>query len=60
MNINHLLAAVSAAAAVSGLAQDKVLNLYTSRHYQTDEALYDNFTKLTGYKVNLLITFVLE
>lgn len=33
-------------------AQDKVLNLYSSRHYQTDEALYGNFTKLTGTKIN--------
>ena len=34
-------------------AQDnKVLNLYSSRHYQTDEALYSNFTKQTGIKVN--------
>ena len=28
------------------------LNLYSSRHYQTDEALYDDFTKATGIKVN--------
>ena len=34
------------------LAQEKVLNLYSSRHYNTDEALYANFTKLTGVKVN--------
>ena len=34
-------------------AQDgKVLNLYTARHYDTDEALYANFTKATGVKVN--------
>ena len=34
-------------------AQDnKVLNLYSSRHYQTDEALYANFTKQTGIKIN--------
>jgi len=33
-------------------AQEKVLNLYTARHYQTDEALYANFTKLTGVKIN--------
>jgi iron(III) transport system substrate-binding protein len=33
-------------------AQDKVLNLYSSRHYQTDEALYAGFTKATGIKVN--------
>jgi iron(III) transport system substrate-binding protein len=40
------------ALALPGLAQDKVLNLYSSRHYQTDEALYANFTKKTGIKVN--------
>jgi iron(III) transport system substrate-binding protein len=31
-------------------AQEKVLNLYSARHYQTDEALYANFTKATGIK----------
>ena len=38
----------------SGLAvaQDKVLNLYSSRHYQTDESLYSNFSKQTGIKIN--------
>ena len=34
------------------LAQERVLNLYSSRHYQTDEALYANFTKQTGIKIN--------
>ncbi len=34
------------------LAQDQVVNLYSSRHYQTDEALYANFTKATGIKIN--------
>ena len=29
-----------------------MLNLYSSRHYQTDEALYANFTKQTGIKIN--------
>lgn len=33
-------------------AQAQVVNLYTARHYQTDEALYANFTKETGIKVN--------
>ena len=33
-------------------AQEQVLNLYSARHYQTDEALYSNFTKATGIKVN--------
>lgn len=33
-------------------AEQKVLNLYSSRHYQTDEALYANFEKATGIKIN--------
>jgi iron(III) transport system substrate-binding protein len=33
-------------------AQDKVLNLYSARHYQTDEALYNNFTQATGIRIN--------
>jgi len=33
-------------------AQEKILNLYSARHYQTDEALYANFTKQTGIKIN--------
>jgi len=37
---------------VASLAQEKVLNLYSSRHYNTDEALYANFTKQTGIKIN--------
>lgn len=34
-----------------GAAQPKPLNLYSSRHYQTDESLYANFTKQTGIPV---------
>ncbi len=34
------------------IAQEKLLNLYSSRHYQTDEALYSSFTKATGIKLN--------
>jgi iron(III) transport system substrate-binding protein len=50
----HQAAWILALAAVplAGLAQDKVLNLYSSRHYETDEALYTNFTKQTGIKIN--------
>jgi iron(III) transport system substrate-binding protein len=33
-------------------AEEKVLNLYSARHYQTDEALYANFVKQTGIKIN--------
>lgn len=30
------------------------VNLYSSRHYDTDLALYEDFTKQTGIKVNLI------
>ena len=39
-------------AASPALADDKVLNLYSARHYQADEALYGNFTKQTGIQIN--------
>src|SRR3989339_1163989 len=37
-----------------GLAQaaEPVLNLYSARHYPTDETLYSQFTKTTGIKIN--------
>ncbi len=41
-----------AATSLPALAQDRVLNLYSARHYQTDEALYENFTKATGIRIN--------
>jgi iron(III) transport system substrate-binding protein len=47
-----LLVAVAALSAGTVLAQDKVLNLYSARHYQTDEALYANFTKASGVRIN--------
>ncbi len=33
-------------------AEEPVLNLYSARHYQTDEALYENFTRQTGIRIN--------
>jgi len=33
-------------------AQGGTLNLYSARHYNTDEALYGNFADLTGVKIN--------
>ena len=47
-----LFPAVLAIAATTSSGQEKVLNLYSARHYQTDEALYANFTKQTGIKIN--------
>jgi iron(III) transport system substrate-binding protein len=50
------LAALAAtfALAAPAFGQQQVLNVYSSRHYQTDEALYTGFTKLTGIKINLI------
>ena len=39
-------------APLKGEAQEKVLNLYSARHYQTDEALYADFSKQTGIRIN--------
>ena len=47
-----LLAAALASLAVSAPAEEKVINLYSARHYQTDEALYTDFTKQTGIRIN--------
>ncbi len=47
-----LAAAALMGAAGSASAQEQVVNLYSARHYQTDEALYSNFTKSTGIKIN--------
>ena len=41
-----------AAASQRAAAEQAVLNLYSARHYQTDEALYSDFTAQTGIKVN--------
>ncbi|PXW98829.1 iron(III) transport system substrate-binding protein [Sphaerotilus hippei] len=50
------LLALSAALVVAwpAQAQEQVLNIYSARHYQTDESLYANFTKATGIKINRL------
>ena len=38
----------------SSSAQSKQINLYSSRHYNTDQKLYTDFEKQTGIKVNLV------
>ncbi|WP_324281674.1 Fe(3+) ABC transporter substrate-binding protein [Cyanobacterium aponinum UTEX 3221] len=38
----------------SSSAQAKQINLYSSRHYNTDQRLYTDFEKQTGIKVNLV------
>jgi iron(III) transport system substrate-binding protein len=52
MLISGLVLSAFATATSGAWAQDKVLNVYSARHYQGDEALYDTFTKTTGIKIN--------
>ena len=61
MNKQHIYKALAVGllsiAAVGGaLAQTsklgQELNIYSARHYQTDELLYGGFTKATGIKIN--------
>jgi iron(III) transport system substrate-binding protein len=49
-----LAALLGTAIAVSTLtaAQAQELNLYSSRHYDTDERLYSDFTEATGITIN--------
>ena len=50
--LKPLAALLLGAAALQAAAADTELNLYSARHYQTDEALYSNFTAKTGIKIN--------
>lgn len=45
-------AVIALTAASAANAQQNVLNLYSARHYQTDEQLYAGFTKKTGIKID--------
>ena len=51
-SIRPFLFLFAATCAMPAGAQENALNLYSARHYQTDEALYANFTRLTGIKIN--------
>lgn len=44
--------ALACGAMAAANAADNELNLYSARHYQTDDALYRNFEKATGIKIN--------
>ena len=46
-----LIAAMIAATALPAFAEGE-LNLYSSRHYDTDERLYSDFTEATGITIN--------
>ncbi len=48
----RLLFAAACLFSAAAQAQDQVLNLYSARHYQTDEALYADFTRSTGIRIS--------
>ena len=50
-----ILLSMTAFTFLSSIAiSEEVVNLYSARHYDTDDALYSNFQKETGIKVNLI------
>ncbi len=51
---NPLSLSVVLMALMAGQALAQEVNVYSSRHYNTDQALYDEFTEATGIKVNLI------
>jgi len=51
-SLKTLVAAAVLAVTATANAQEQVVNLYSARHYATDEALYAGFTKATGIKIN--------
>ncbi len=53
MNYKQItLTGVLLALCSTSFAQTNEVNIYSARHYPTDEALYSNFTRATGIKIN--------
>ena len=52
MTALRTLFVASLTACSAGLAAAQEVNIYSARHYPTDEALYGDFTKATGIKIN--------
>ncbi len=52
MKSSTCIAATLTALMATSAAADGVLNLYSSRHYDTDERLYSDFEKATGITIN--------
>ncbi|MES2887780.1 MAG: extracellular solute-binding protein [Pseudomonadota bacterium] len=50
-SVRLLSAAVSLALCAGAAQAEEVLNLYSARHYATDEALYKDFTQATGIRI---------
>ena len=54
LSILTLLVLFFALSLFSACSKGEELNIYSSRHYDTDLELYDEFTKQTGIKINLI------
>ncbi len=52
--VTAALALVAWLPLASAHAADAVVNLYSSRHYDTDDAIYEAFTAASGIKVNVI------
>lgn len=51
---SFLLSIIAVAMLFVSCSSQQEVNVYSARHYDTDQALYDEFTQETGIKVNLI------
>ena len=54
MRLKSFLSIVLTFVVFSNFIFPKEVNVYTSRHYDSDIELYDKFTDLTGIEVNII------
>ena len=52
--ITFITASLSDVLAFSAMPEREVINVYSSRHYDTDHSLYERFTQMTGIEINLI------
>ncbi len=51
---SYLFSIIAVAMLFVSCSSQQEVNVYSARHYDTDQALYDEFTQETGIKVNLI------
>ena len=54
MSPRNVLLLISSLLILMSCSEGEVVNIYSSRHYDTDLQLYENFTEETGIEVNLI------
>jgi iron(III) transport system substrate-binding protein len=54
VTISTLLSLFFVFSLITGCSKGEEINIYSSRHYDTDLELYDEFTKETGIRINLI------